>query len=174
MHRSVWNVQLFQNVMNIHFEKAYVSKVLAHSLHHDYRTAIFWFFKTWWQAIEPTCISCALDPVLATMEHHLVSATSSKIYVGYTSYTVSGMWKRKRLIFWGSGSTLKKIAGSESEFGSIWLFEEPKAEAICINRCASASSNLATFFGIKFNKKGFWLTIYVQSFHCSYGVKLPQ
>jgi len=29
------------------------------------------------------------------------------------------MWKRKRLNFYGSGSTLKKEAGSGSELGSI-------------------------------------------------------
>jgi len=29
----------------------------------------------------------------------------------------------------GSGSALKKEAGNGSELGSIWLFEEPEAEA---------------------------------------------
>jgi len=38
------------------------------------------------------------------------------------------MWKR--LNFCGSGSTLKKEAGSGSKLGSIRLFEEPEAEAI--------------------------------------------
>jgi len=52
------------------------------------------------------------------------------------------MWKRlKRLNFCGSGSTLKKEAGS----GSFLLFEEP--EVFFIKRGASASSNLATIFG---------------------------
>jgi len=36
---------------------------------------------------------------------------------------------RKRFNFCGSGSTLKKEAGSGSEFGSIQLFEEPEAKA---------------------------------------------
>jgi len=39
----------------------------------------------------------------------------------------SGSWKR--LNFCGSGSTLKKEAGSGSKLGSIWHFEEPEAEA---------------------------------------------
>jgi len=48
---------------------------------------------------------------------------------------------------------LKKEAGSGSELGSIWLDEEPEAEAFLIKLCASASSNLTTIFGIKYNKK---------------------
>jgi len=63
------------------------------------------------------------------------------------------MWKRKRLNFCGSGSTLKKEAGSGSELGSILLFEEPETEALFIKRGAFASSNLATIFEIKYNKK---------------------
>jgi len=55
---------------------------------------------------------------------------------------VKFLWKRK---------TLKKEAGSE--LGSIWLFEEPEAEAVFIKHGASASSNLSTIFGIKYNKK---------------------
>jgi len=35
----------------------------------------------------------------------------------------------------------------------IWLFEEPEAEAFFIKHGASASSNLATIFEIKNNKK---------------------
>jgi len=44
------------------------------------------------------------------------------------------MWKRKRLNFCGSGSTLKKEGGSE--LGSIWLFEESEAEAFFIKHGA--------------------------------------
>jgi len=65
------------------------------------------------------------------------------------------MWKLKRLNFCGngSGSTLKKEAGSESELGSIRLLEESEAEAFFIKHGASASSNLVTILGIKYNKK---------------------
>jgi len=38
-----------------------------------------------------------------------------------------GMWKQKRLNFYGSRSTLKKETGSGSKLGSIWLFEELEA-----------------------------------------------
>jgi len=55
--------------------------------------------------------------------------------------------------FCGSGSTLKKEAGSGSEHGSILIFEEPEAEALFIKHGASASSSLATIFEIKYNKK---------------------
>jgi len=48
---------------------------------------------------------------------------------------------------------LKKETGSGSELGSIWLFEEPEKEAFFIKHGASASSNLASIFGIKYNKK---------------------
>jgi len=63
---------------------------------------------------------------------------------------VPGMWSGswKRLNVCGSGSTLKKEAGSGSELGSILLFKEPKAEAFFIKHGASAS-----FFEIKYNKK---------------------
>jgi len=53
------------------------------------------------------------------------------------------MWKR--LNFFGSENTLKKEAGSELGF------EEP--EAFFLKHGASASSNLATIFGKKYNKK---------------------
>jgi len=46
---------------------------------------------------------------------------------------------------------LKKEYESGSKLGSI--FVEPKAEAFFIKHGASASSNLATIFGIKYNKK---------------------
>ena len=39
------------------------------------------------------------------------------------------MWKRKRLIFCGSGSTLMEQVGSESELGSKSFEKEPEAEA---------------------------------------------
>jgi len=42
----------------------------------------------------------------------------------------------KRLNFCGSGSILKKEAGSGSKLGSIWLFEEPKVEAFFIKHGA--------------------------------------
>jgi len=42
------------------------------------------------------------------------------------------MWERKRLNFCGSGSTLKKEAGSGSKLESILLFEEPEVEAFFI------------------------------------------
>jgi len=64
-----------------------------------------------------------------------------------------GMWKRKQLNFCGSGSTLKKEAGSGSELGSVWLFEEPEAEAFFIKHGASASSNLATIFRKNITKR---------------------
>jgi len=38
-----------------------------------------------------------------------------------------GSWKR--LNFFGSGNTLKNEAGNGSKLGSIWLFEEPEADA---------------------------------------------
>jgi len=38
-------------------------------------------------------------------------------------------WKPKRLNFCGSGSTLKKEAGSESKLGSDYLYTELEAEA---------------------------------------------
>jgi len=44
------------------------------------------------------------------------------------------MWKR--LKFCRSGNTLKKEAGSGSKLGSIWLFEEPEAEAFFIKHGA--------------------------------------
>jgi len=43
---------------------------------------------------------------------------------------------RKRLNFCGSGSTLKKEAGSGSELRSIRLFEEPETEAFFIKHRA--------------------------------------
>jgi len=51
-------------------------------------------------------------------------------------------WKRKHF----------EEAGSRSELGSIWLFEEPGAETFFIKHGASASSNVATILGIKYNK----------------------
>jgi len=59
------------------------------------------------------------------------------------------LWKRLNFCGSESGSILKKEAGSE--LGSILLFEEP--EAFFIKHGASASSNLATIFEIKYNKK---------------------
>jgi len=46
--------------------------------------------------------------------------------------TKTGVWKL--LNYCGSGRTLKKEA--ESELGSIWLFEEPEAEAFFIKHAA--------------------------------------
>jgi len=65
----------------------------------------------------------------------------------------AGMWKRKQKRLNFCGSTLKKEAGSGSELGNISLFEDPEAEAFFIKHGASASSNLAAIFEIKYNKK---------------------
>jgi len=70
------------------------------------------------------------------------------------------MWKRKRKLeaveavkfLWKRGH-FKEEAGSGSELGSICLFKEPEAEAFLIKHGSSASSNLATIFEIKYNKK---------------------
>jgi len=53
-----------------------------------------------------------------------------------------GMWKR--LNFYGSGSTLKKEAGSGSKLGSIWLFDE--LEAFFIKHGAGMSRKLWKHF----------------------------
>jgi len=50
-----------------------------------------------------------------------------------------GKRKRKRwnrLNFYESGSTLKRETVSGNELGSIWLFEEPEAEAFFIKHAA--------------------------------------
>jgi len=45
----------------------------------------------------------------------------------------SGSWKRKQWKWLNfCGSTLKKEAGSGGELRSIWLFEEPEAEAFFV------------------------------------------
>jgi len=49
----------------------------------------------------------------------------------------SGNWKRKRLNFCGSGSTLKKEAGNGSKLGNICVFEEPEAKAFFIKHGAA-------------------------------------
>jgi len=47
--------------------------------------------------------------------------------------------------------------------GSGWIFVETEAEAFFIKYGASASSNLAAIFEIKYNKKDSLITICVQS-----------
>ena len=51
-----------------------------------------------------------------------------------------GSWKRKRLIFCGSGSTLMKEVGYGSELGSETVEKEPEAEAIFFKSGASGFS----------------------------------
>ena len=55
------------------------------------------------------------------------------------------MWKRKRLIFCGSGSTLMKEVGSES------VEKEPEADAIFFKIRRFRIFNLATTVGVKFH-----------------------
>ena len=52
-----------------------------------------------------------------------------------------GMWKRKRLIFFGSGSTLIKEVGSGSELGSESVEKELEAEAFFSKSDAYGFSN---------------------------------
>jgi len=61
-----------------------------------------------------------------------------------SSGTVKFLWKRKHF---------EERSWKRSELGSIWLFEEPEAEAFFKKHGVSTSSNLATIFGIKYNKK---------------------
>jgi len=94
-------------------------------------------------------------------DHNKDTSVTSKLQrsnalIYFTEHTrdveACSSWKRKRwkrLNFCGSGNALKKEAGSGSELGSFWLFEEPGVEAFFINMgqgCGSGSGGSGYVF----------------------------
>ena len=70
-----------------------------------------------------------------------------------TAHPKAGMWKRKRLIFCGSGSgsALMKEVGSGSELGSKSVGKELEAEAVFFKINRFPIFKLATTGGVKCN-----------------------
>jgi len=91
-----------------------------------------------------TFIYNAINWLIVYHLHIITSLAKTTNLYSYNQEYESGSWKRKwwkrkwwkRLNFCGSRSPLKKEAGSGSELESIWLFEEPEAEAFFIKHGA--------------------------------------